>query len=442
MNTGSALFLLCYRAATALAALPGACYLAWRRRADPPYGRQFWQLLGYGYPRDRRGCVVFHAASMGEANAVRPLAERFAAAHPGIRTVITTLTTTGRNAAARAKGANVLIAPLDSRCACRRFFRALKPRLLVITDTELWPEKLCSARKARCPVIIVSARMQERNLQAYLRHPLLSRDLLASNLERVLCASPEDRERFLRLGVPEDRTEVTGSLKYDLTPDTRRFEASRALRRALKGPVLGAVSTHGGEEGLIIRVFERLRRSLPSLSLVLVPRHKSGVSAAAKFLESRHREFTLRSAAGDLSGFQGGILIGDTMGEIALYFGLCDLVFMGGSFADIGGHNPLEPACYAIASVTGPEIRNFREEYQRLAASGGAFIVKTEDALYQELLRLLTHPDACLAAGKRAQEVQQTGRGAVARSLEVIDSLLARHPHFPEAQTGAASGAS
>lgn len=424
MRIKSYLALILYRVLIAAALVPGALFLAYSRRRDEPYGKDFKQLLGMGLPRFPDGSVIFHAASMGEANALRPLVSSFIASHPDIHTVMTSLTTTGHAAAAKVAGATVCYSPLDCLISQISFNSALKPRMLVIADTELWPEKLISARRAGCPVVLVNARMQEKNLEKYLDHADLVEDLIARQITLALCATPQDAERYRRLGVDPSCIRVTGNLKYDLTPDSARFEFSRKIKAEIDGSVLGAISTHRGEEGIILDTFLKMRHTMPNLSLVLVPRHQDGVIAAAEILRAQGIEFVKKSELAALSDFKGGILIGDTMGEIALYFGLIDLAFMGGSFTDTGGHNPLEPACYGIPTVTGPDFHNFQSEYENLIAAEASSCVTNQAELISTLGTLLASPELMQSRGQHALEVLQTGQGAVGRTIEELDRIL------------------
>ncbi len=427
MHCNSILLLCTYRLLTGAAVLPAACYLAWHRRRDPSYGRRFWQLLGLNLPPFRKGkCVIFHAASMGEANALKPLIKAFVKANPEVRTVVTTLTTTGDGVLSKIEGIESCYTPLDQFFSVRRFFKRLHPCLMITVDTELWPEKMLAATKYGCQNILVSARMQEKNVKAYLKHQNAVRDLICTNLTKVMCASKEDAERFCRIGVHSDRVFVTGNLKYDLKKDSERFKSGREIRKTLQGAVLGAISTHATEEMLIIKTYLELLKEIPSLSLVLVPRHKEGVTLACEFLGSRKLRYQRKSALSKLSDFKGGILIGDTMGEIALYFGMIDLAFMGGSFVNIGGHNPLEPACYGIASVTGPDFHNFKNEFTGLISAKAAFLAKDTEELKKICKELLNAPDKTADAGERAEKFLLNGRGAVAKTLSALNDLLSR----------------
>lgn len=424
MRLKSALLFALYRVLTTLLVFPGACYLAIHRRRDPHYGKKFWQLLGLNLPSFERGCVVFHAASMGEANAIKPLINEFKKAHPHINVVATTMTTTGAQSLKAIENITVCFSPLDNYFCIKHFFKKLQPQMIITADTELWPEKLIQARKHDCLNILVNARMQEKNCQAYLRHKEAVVDLIASKLSLVLCADKDDQSRYIKIGVRPEWTKVNGNLKYDLKADLVRFTAGVQIKSQLKGPVLGAISTHSGEEVLILKNYLQLKKSIPNLSLVLVPRHKQGSELAAKYLQDNAIPYIMKSQKGNDLSFNGGILLGNTLGEIALYFGLCDLVFMGGSFTTTGGHNPLEPACYGLASITGPDFHNFRSEYRRLTASKGAFVVNTPDEFCSLCKKMLTDLNSCKQAGANAKKVLHSGQGAVQRTLNDLEILL------------------
>lgn len=424
MALKSLALLTLYRILTTIAMVPGACYLAYHRRRDPHYGKDFWQLLGLNLPTFAKGSVIFHAASMGEANAIKPLVAGFKKRHPQIDTVVTTLTTTGAQSAKKIDDIKVCYSPLDNYFAIRHFYKKLKPSMIITADTELWPEKLVSGQNAGCKMVLVNARMQEKNTKAYLKHKDVVADLISSKLTRVMCQSTDDAKRYEKIGVDPKKITVTGNLKYDLKEDKERFALGLDVKNKLQGPVLGAISTHASEEVLIIKCFEELKKSFDKLSLILVPRHKEGVGLARSYLEEHKISCIVKSNKGIPEDFAGGILIGDTMGEIALYFGMCDIVFMGGSFTSTGGHNPLEPACHKLASITGPDFHNFKGEYAGLIEKGGAFMVSTTDELVTKCKQMLGDLSLCKEAGLRAYNELQTGRGAVDRTLDELDALL------------------
>lgn len=420
--SSGALFL--YQVVTSLIAPLGACFLAYKRRRDPPYGSRFFELLGF-YKLELQDCVWFHAASMGEVNSLKPLLQRFKLEHPQERVVLTTLTTTGNEAAQSLKGIRVLYAPLDAPWCINGLFKSVHPKALFIIDTELWPNLLQLCHQKGCPVTIINARMREQNCLKYERHLKLVKPLLASPLHHVLCISQADAERFARIGVEQERISVSGNIKYDLTPNEKLFKESNAYKKQQQlSLVFGCISTHDGEEELLLESYFTIRQQLPSLSLVLVPRHQSGIKNAVNFLNSVNEKFTLRTDKNVPLCFNGGILLGGTMGEIERYFGLCDLVFMGGSLVNIGGHNPLEPAYYSLPCLTGPYYHNFQEPFDRLIEAGGAYLANDHQRLVTLALMLLKDPNKLLTAGMNAFDIQQEGRGALKQTLTYIGQLL------------------
>lgn len=427
MHLRSRLLLLIYKALTAVIAPVGLLYLIRKKRRDPPYGPRKWELLGF-VPVAFRRSVWFHTVSVGEVIAARPVIERFIARHTKLNVIVTTTTTTGANEALKIKGITHLFAPLDSPCAVRRFFNAVKPSHLFIMETELWPNLLDEARRHRVSVTVFNARMPEKTCVAYEKHLIPVRDLIARPLNYVIAQSAEDKERFVRIGVPEAHVLVANSLKYDLSPNEKLFKNARVLKKALHlTRVFGALSTHDGEEELILETFFTAREDLPGLKLVLVPRHQSGTEKAIAFLEEIGESYSRRSVIGDdLDALQGDVLIGDTFGEMEFFMGLCDLVFMGGSLIDIGGHNPLEPAYFSLPIVTGPYYYNFKEQFDKLIDVEGAFLAGDNRRLYSLIKMLFNDSEKLARAGMQAFDVQQQGRGAVQKTVAFMEQTLTR----------------
>ncbi len=426
MRFKSVCALYLYKAVTFLASPFALWFLIRKKRRDPPYGRRKWELLGF-VPVIFRRTIWFHAVSVGEIIAAKPVIERFVSYHPHLNVLVTTTTTTGAAIAANLKGTTHLFAPLDSPCAVRRFFKAVRPSHIFIMETELWPNLLDEARRHRVNVTVFNARMPEKTCLKYERHLTLSQDLIAAPLTMVLCQSEADKERFVRIGLPEEKVQVAGSLKYDLNPDEDKFKKARALKEERHfAPVMGAFSTHDGEEEQILETFFTVKKEFPDFKLVLVPRHQSGTDKACSFLDSIKEPYLRRSLCQDLKFMEVSVLIGDTFGEIEFYLGLCDFVFMGGSFVDIGGHNPLEPAYFSIPILTGPHYYNFTEQYEKLIDVEGAFLAGDNKRLYTLIKMFLNDPDLILRSGVSAMEVQQQGRGALDRTVLLIEKALRR----------------
>lgn len=422
MNVKSYIASLAYKTVTTMAAPLGAAFISYKKRHDPPYGLRILELLGI-YRQKSKGCIWFHGASVGEVMALKPLIAAFKKEHPQEEIVMTTMTTTGANAGASLKGVKIVFSPLDSPLGVASFFRRFRPKALIIFETELWPNMLSKAHKSNIPVLVVNARMQEKNLDSYLKHKTLVNDLIAANITEVVSVSFKDQERFEKIGVK--KTCVSGNIKYDLAPRDKMFLDSRALKaKYLKGKVFGAISVHDGEEKLIINAYLKAKEQIPDLKLVFVPRHQSTTALAVSYLNSLQLPYHRRSVTKDVSRLKADILIGDTLGEIEFYFGLCDFVLMGGSFDSTGGHNPLEPAYFSLAIITGPVYHNFKDTFDRMIETGGAFLADSQENLTLYIKKLCENKELLELTGVRALDVQQQGKGALAYTLQRIEANI------------------
>lgn len=414
-----------YAFVTLLIAPLGLLYLVYKKRRDPPYGLKALQLLGC-YHKRYKNTVCFHTVSVGEIIAARPLIQKFIDDHPKEKVIITTTTTTGAAEAMKIEGARHFFAPLDSPLGVWMFLNALKPKAIFIMETELWPNLLRISHSKGVKVCVFNARMPEKTCVKYERFLPAIKYSISYNLDRVLCQSEADLERFVRIGVDRTKCFVTHSLKYDLRPNEQLFERAREAKKANHNLrlCLGAISTHDGEEEMILETFLTLRQKVKDLRLILVPRHQSSNALAIRFMNERNISYTLKTELNkDLSDFSTEIMLGNTIGEIEFYLGLCDLVFMGGSLIDVGGHNPLEPAYFSLPIITGPYYYNFQEQYDLLVAKKGAFLAQDHRRLYSVVLKLL-YDENLVNYGMNAMDVQQQGRGAVAATLEQLDRLL------------------
>ena len=331
------------------------------------------------------------------------------------------MTTTGAQAARSIRAANTVFMPLDSPCAIRRFYKNFHPEILFIVDTELWPNMLQYAKKYNCRVIIINGRMQEKNCLKYEKNLKIVKDVIASALHKVICVSKEDSDRFKRIGVDSDKVIVAGNIKYDLNLSFELFNKAKDIKNQIKGQVLCCASTHEGEEGICLEVFSRIKKTIPDFKLLVVPRHKSDTEALLKELKKTSFKYICKSTITSNDNFQNNdVIIGDTMGEMSFYFGLSDLVFMGGSFVNIGGHNPLEPAFYALPVLTGPDFHNFKEQFERLIKDGGAFAVKDTEQFEKTCISLLNNQEKLDYAGKKALQILKLGRGSTIKILNEV----------------------
>lgn len=425
MRCKSRLFFLLYCLLTTLIAPLGLLFLLYKKRRDPPYGKRACELMGH-YQLSFKHCIWFHTVSVGEAIAARPLIQAFVHRHPKLTVIVTTTTTTGAREISKIAGITHVFAPLDSPIAVYGFLKSFKPSHLFIMETELWPCMLNLARGCGTKVCVFNARMPESTCQKYLKHRTLVADIIASPLTQVICQTKDDADRFCRIGVPEQRVKVSGSLKYDLQPNEKLFAQARQIKKSLGDyRFLGAISTHDQEEAMLIEDYYSLKAVYPNLRLILVPRHQSGVAHSEAFLNSVQGSYGLRTVLQrDLSDFTQDVLIGNTMGEIEFYLGLCDLVFMGGSFVEVGGHNPLEPAYFSLPIITGPHYFNFAEQYERLIERGGAYVANDSQRFFTVCEIFFENPEKLSETGMNAFEVQQEGRGAQQRTLDYLEETL------------------
>lgn len=427
MRLSSRLCFFLYAGLTALIAPVGLGLLCYKKRRDPPYGYRACELLGHYTQPKMQECIWFHTVSVGEVIAARPVIQSFVRAHPQYDVVVTTTTTTGAREAQKIEGVIHAFAPLDSPLAVHNFLQHFSPTHLFIMETELWPCLLNVTHQAGVKIAVFNARMPEKTCVKYEKYLNLISDVISSNLDMVICQTKQDAKRFERIGVPQTQVVISNSLKYDLHPNERLFKKARTIKQS-KWPdqiVLGAISTHDGEEELLIETFYNLCSKHHNLRLIIVPRHQSGVELSINFLNDINGQYQLRTeTAHDLQDFDSEILIGNTMGEIEFYLGLCDMVFMGGSFVDVGGHNPLEPAYFSLPIITGPYYYNFKEQFDLLIDKRGAFLANDHKRLFTLCEMFFDDPNMMLETGLRALDVQQAGRGALERTLNYFEILL------------------
>ena len=429
---------LLYRAAASVLAPLAALFIRFRSKTS--YGERWRELLGHVPDRDYGNPVWFHTVSVGESMGARPLIMEFRKIRPDIPVVVTTTTVTGR-AVYDSVGDRVthLYAPLDSPRAVRRFLERVQPRLYVTMETELWPVLLSELEKRRIPAVVMNARLSDRSRDRYLKTGEIFQEVIGSRLSRLVCQTPADAANFAQLGIPEAKMAVSGSVKFDIAPDTAAFGKGRELRKRLcltvseKAPASGeplflaVASTHRGEELQALDIFRKLKSTLPSLVMIIIPRHPERFQEVWDLMETagfRHSRRTLLEKEAAASGFVcPELILGDSMNELYLYFGMADLVLMGGSLVDIGGHNPLEPASLGCPVVTGPFIRNFRKIYQEMAARGASRVIPAA-SLPDDLKELLGNPGELQKLGSAGKIFIDANRGALRKTLEEITRVL------------------
>lgn len=376
-----------------------------------------------GRPRPAGPLVWLHGASVGELVSIVPLAA--ALTTRGLAVLVTSGTVTSARIAAQRlpAGAFHQFAPVDTPAATRGFIEHWRPDIGIFVESELWPNLVRAASAQGTALAVVNGRMSERSAKGWSRAPGFIQALL-KRFQLCLAQTGEDAARYRGLGAPDVRE--VGNLKFDaeaLPVDAAQLDA---LRQAIAGrPVFVAASTHPGEEEIVIASHMALARRIPGVLSVIAPRHPerglpiAELAAQAGLVACRRAQGALPEAATDL-------YIADTVGEMGLVYRLAPLAFVGGSFAPRGGQNPIEPAKLGVAILHGPEVFNFTDVYAAFDAAGGALALTGPDALASEAARLMTDPAALAAMQRKADATAQGLSGALGRTLDALDPLIAR----------------
>jgi 3-deoxy-D-manno-octulosonic-acid transferase len=376
-----------------------------------------------------RAVIWVHAVSVGEVLAVSRLVTEVAST-PGFQVFVSTTTRTGQELARERFGPNrVFYCPLDLPWAVNAYLNALKPRMLVLAETEFWPNLLDSCHRRRIPVVVVNARISDRSWPRYRMLRSLWRPFL-SRISRALVQTETDAERLVAIGVEPERVSVSGNLKFDVraVKESEATQLVRSIGQDLRFLVAG--STLDGEEEALLEAWPRLVQSTPDLAMILAPRHPERFAAVATLLEKSGFSWVKRSSWKDrkaetISPIRAGqVILLDTIGELASLYSLAAVAFIGGSIIPAGGHNPLEPAQFGVPIVMGPHYANFRDLTKDLRAHDAIRIAAREE-LGQTLQELLSNSADAAAMGARARAVFEAQAGATARSVVAIREVLA-----------------
>jgi 3-deoxy-D-manno-octulosonic-acid transferase len=373
--------------------------------------------------------IWVHAVSVGEVLAVSRLVGELDRAFPGHKLAISTTTRTGQELARERFGASrVFYCPLDLPWAVRVYLNALQPRLLILAETEFWPNLLNGCFRRGIPVAVVNARVSDRSWPRYRRLRWLWRPFL-SRLSRVLAQSQTDADRLKAIGCLPDRVSVTGNLKFDVRA-AEEADATRQLKALAPDlRLVVAGSTLEGEEAALLEAWPQLLAADPRLAMVLAVRHPERFAAVAALLDQSGFKWVKRSdwrskPEGSLQPLDPGeIVLLDTIGELASVYSLAAVAFIGGSLIPAGGHNPLEPAQFGVPIVMGPHYANFRAITDNLLARQAVRITAKEE-LAATLIGLLEDSAAARAMGERAKQVFDQQAGATARCVDALRELL------------------
>ncbi len=391
------------------------------RRPEELRGKWVREKLGWLPEMDR--CIWVHAVSVGEVNAAIQLLRRLRGKYPDMPIVLSTITDTGQKVA-RDKvpaGVRVVYLPFDVNQVLEKAFRRVNPKMLIVMETELWPNIFRLSHKNNIPVIILNGRISEKSSRGYKKISFFMKKVF-SFVTVFSMQSSLDAERLKAIGADEEKVLVSGNFKFDMEMSGKMPDWIAAVN----GPVLMAGSTHRGEEELVLSAYLQNSRKFPGLRLILAPRHPERFGEVAELLLARGASFVRRSELGDHDSAGGPlkekVLLLDSVGELSFVYAIADIAVIGKSFMGTGGQNPLEPAYWGKPILCGPHMENF-PFMQEFYDKGAAFEVEPA-SLAQKIGELLSDPELAKAAGNKARRLYESKSGAVEKAMEIIGKYV------------------
>ena len=403
--------------------------LVWRSRRDAGYRRRIAERLGCYRCAAVGASIWVHAVSVGEVLTAVPLIEALARAHPRLPILVTTTTPGGSQMVRERLGARVLhvYAPWDLPCIVTRFLARFRPRVAIMIETELWPNQAGACAARAIPLLVVNARLSVRSAARYARFGTSTRAML-KDIRAVMAQTDQDAQRFVALGMARERLWVCGSLKWEWQPDVHARQQARELRRLWGGcearAIWIAVSTHPGEESVLLDALRHLHAVRSSILLVLAPRHPERAPELLRLVRKRGFTGALRSRI-DAPPDTIQVLVIDTLGELAMLQGVADVVFVGGSLVARGAHNFAEAAAWGCALLSGESVFNFNDAANQLTAAGALHRVSDARSLALAVEALLADPGRRKSAGAAALGVSDSNRGALRCIVSITGRMLA-----------------
>ena len=431
LNLISRFYSFVYSVLLALAMVVSLPYWLFQMAVRGKYRKGFAERMGrvperLQLPKGDERAIWVHAVSVGEVLAVAALVEQLKGNLRG-RVFVSTTTDTGQALARKKFGEeNVFYFPMDFGFAIRPYLRALQPKMVVIAETEFWPNFIRLAHASGARIAVVNARISDRSWPRYRRFHRLLRKVLA-NVDLFLAQTGEDAVRLENIGAGAERVRVIGNLKFDI-PEPAAPAIVASVRNSIQatgsGPVLVCGSTVEGEEPILLKAFENVLVQHSRAVMILAPRHPERFAVVATLLEKMSIRFWRRTAwAGE--ALNGGVLLLDTIGELSALYALADVAFVGGSLVPRGGHNIIEPAQHGVATVTGTYTENFRDIVSLFQSRDGVRIAGQSD-LPLVVMELLNNDAERKALGQRAAETMRSQLGATTRTLAELRKLLAQ----------------
>jgi len=387
----------------------------------PQYRQRIAERFGFFSAPENPGGLWVHAVSLGETVAATPIIQQFKKQFPDIPVTLTSMTLTGSNQVQKTFGDSVfhVYFPYDLPGSVNRFLEKVRPQMLVILETELWPNCLKACKNRNIPIILANARLSPRSMTGYSKISTLTQGML-NCITKVCAQSKKDGDRFLELGLNAAQLEIVGNVKFDVKNNYQKVDEVLKFKEMWKDrPVWIAASTHKGEEEQVLDAFDIILKQMPTALLLLVPRHPERFPAVLELVQQRGFSVVTRSSDAPCTN-NTQVFLGDTMGELGLFYQVANVAFVGGSLVPIGGHNSLEPAMCKIPAIVGPHTHNFVEITQLLSESGALKKISNTVELASTVLHWLQSSKDCLDAGAEGLKIVEQNRGAVEKILKTM----------------------
>lgn len=410
--------------------------LLWRSLSNSAYRQRIHERLGFVTRDSNKPVIWVHAVSVGETIAAKPLIEALISHYPDYRILVTTTTPTGsdRVKSLFSKRVAHVYYPYDLPEIIYRFLKRIKPQILIIVETEIWPNLYAACHKRHIPIVIVNARLSKKSTHSYTKIKALVSETL-SYVKTIAVRSNDDAMSFKQLGASEDIIQISGNIKFDIEPDQEQIKQGKERRKQWGGnrPVWVAASTHEGEDEKLLAIYNSLLKVYPDLLFVLIPRHPERFNKVYELclsyqFSSKNKQLNTKRHT-QISQYQdtnANIIIGDSMGEMQSWFATADVVFMGGSLVKTGGHNPLEAIAQGVPVVSGQYMFNFEDIVKELVQSDLLYVCQTEAEIESKIIALLkfsSKPEFTEFQFK-AKKIMKQQQGVTARLMKIISSYL------------------
>jgi 3-deoxy-D-manno-octulosonic-acid transferase len=400
--------------------------LWWRGRKNPAYRSRIPERFGFTPKAIPERAIWIHAVSVGESQATQPLVRWLLENYPDFPVIISTTTPTGADRVNSMYGDKVphLYFPYDLPLAIGMALKNLKPRLLIIMETEIWPNLLHECSLKNIPVLLANARLSEPSANSYARFAGLTRNALLQ-MKHIAVQNTADAQRFARLGALDSQITVCGSIKFDVHIPASIRERGELLRATwgVERHAWVAASTHAGEDEQMIAVHKRILEKYPDALMILTPRHPERFDEVTQLLQNSGLVFCRRSE-NPVCNSQSMVYLGDTMGDLTVFFAAADVAFVGGSLVDVGGHNILEPASLGLPVIVGPYMKNFLSITDMMKEQGALLQVANSDELYKRLSKLFENSEKRAAIGNAGLVVVKKNQGSLNCLAECIKPCL------------------